>query len=152
MLTISALHFRPCERLRACCHEKGLFFRGRRAQLRTSTVYVRSIEADVPMRATRNTLEDGTIQYLFLDVSQDEAVVTDASEGDSSEGELSDTDDGTETEDDIIDDDKRDDVLYTLTVKKLKKICKDHGVKGYSALRKRDLVKLIRAEIQTLDI
>eukprot|EP00892_Ulva_mutabilis_P010748 jgi/Ulvmu1/8045/UM004_0282.1 len=165
MLAISVVFHRPCERLRACCHEIGPGSRGSRAQLRTSTVYTRCAGDDAPLRATRKTLEDGTVQFLFTDEVETEAITADVAEDDTSEAELSETDkgaateddgevtdDGTETDNDALEDGQRQDELNSLTVKQLKQLCKEHGIKGYSALRKRQIVKLIREEVHTLDI
>lgn len=160
MLTLYALRFSPCERLRACWLETGPGIYGRGGKLRTSVRARGSAGDDAQIRATRRILDDGYVQYLFFDEDEVETAVpqSDRSHGEVSETDLSGTDEdteteeGTETEDETIEEEQRADVLNALTVKKLKKICKKHGVKGYSALRKGDIIKLIRANIDIQDL
>lgn len=150
MLTLPVLRYSLCDRLRACWPQNGPGFRGGGGKLRMSVHAHASVGDDGPMRATRKNLEDGSIQYLFYDI---EDAATTPPELDRSHGEMTDTDDdtesddGTETEDEAIEDEQRDDILNDYTVKQLKKMCKENGVKGYSTLRKGGIIKLLRTSV-----
>lgn len=160
MLTLSVSRYSPCERPRACWLENGPGLNARGGKLRISVRALGSAGDDAPPRAVRRILDDGYVQYLFFDEDEVETAVpeSDRSQGDLSETDLSETDEdteteeGTETEDETIEEEQRADTLNAFTVKKLKKICKEHGVKGYSNLRKGDIIKLIRANVSVQDL
>lgn len=159
MLTLPFSRLSPCQRLRAYWLDLGHKPLGRSDHHRSAHIARASPKDDSSLRATRTTLEDGSIQFLFHDVEDgvevepevlhelkvQEAVTEPDTEQETETEDDSETDYGTETDDESGGDDQTSDVLNSYTVKDLKKICKQNGVKGYSSLRKREIIKLIRA-------